>query len=238
MKPATAVVVAPEAVAVKAAATAAVMAVAPAAPAVVATAAEVTVVAVATVAVVPAVVTATAVAVPAVDTAATVDTVVITTTNAETAATNLERARDRGPSSRVEKPTRRRLAAAVVWGTLLFGGAGSVVALGSRGGAEVFQYEQSSRSSAGGSGQVSAAHVAAVVAQAPEPVTPARRTHPAQVRCQPGGGAVLRNPWSCSIVYRDGTRAHYLVTVEPDGHYRGTGTGIITGCCVETPALD
>jgi hypothetical protein len=135
---------------------------------------------------------------------------------------------------------RRRLTAVVVWGALLFGAAGSVVALGSRGGAEVFQYEQSSRASPveGSAGQVSAAHVAAVVAQAPEPVIAVKRTPPAQVRCLPGDGAVLRNPWSCAIVYRDGTRAHYVVTVEPDGHYRGTGTGIVTGCCVRTPALD
>src|SRR5271154_3929049 len=135
---------------------------------------------------------------------------------------------------------RGRLAATVVWGALLFGAAGSMVALGSRGGAEVFQYEQSSPSSSveGSAGRVSAAHVAAVVAQAPEPVAAVRRTPPARVRCQPGGGEVLRNPWSCAIVYRDGTRAHYVVTVEPDGHYRGTGTGIITGCCVQTPALD
>ncbi len=135
---------------------------------------------------------------------------------------------------------RRRLAATVVWGALVFGAAGSVVALGSRGSAEVFQYEQSSHSTSAGesTGTVSAAHVAAVVAQAPEPVIAVRRTRPAQVRCLPGDGAVLRNPWSCAIVYRDGTRAHYVVTVEPDGHYRGAGTGIITGCCVQTPALD
>jgi hypothetical protein len=184
---------------------------------------------------------ASAVAATAVGTAATAVTVVITT-NAETPATHLEGARDRGPSSRsprVERPTRRRLVATVVSGALLFGAAGSVVALAGRGGAEVFQYEQSSRTSVEGSaGQVSAAHVAAVVAQAPEPVIAVRRTRPAQVRCQPGAGAVLRDPWSCAIVYRDGTRAYYVVTVEPDGHYRGTGTGIITGCCVQTPALD
>ncbi len=64
-----------------------------------------------------------------------------------------------------------------------------------------------------------------------------RRTRPAQVSCTPGDAAVLRNPWSCAIVYRDGMRAHYEVTVEPDGHYVGRGTGIIDGCCVQTPAL-
>ncbi len=134
-------------------------------------------------------------------------------------------------------------AAVVVWGALLFGAAGAVVAFGSRGGAEAFQYEQSSRAPAEGAGrqgatsEVSPAQVAAVVAEAPEPVPVARRTRPARVSCTPGSAAVLRNPWSCAIVYRDGRRAHYEVMVEPDGHYAGRGTGIIDGCCVRTPAL-
>ena len=134
------------------------------------------------------------------------------------------------------------LAAVVVWGALLFGAAGAVVAFGSRGGAEVFQYEQSRAPAegagrAGTAGEVSAAHVAAVVAEAPEPVSALRRTRPARVSCTPGDAAVLRNPWSCAIVYQDGMRAHYEVTIEPDGHYIGRGTGIIDGCCVRTPAL-
>ena len=137
------------------------------------------------------------------------------------------------------------LAAVVVWGALLFGATGAVVAFGSRGGAEVFQYEQSSRVPAEGAGrpgtttgEVSAAHVAAVVAEAPEPVSAAQRTRPVRVSCNPGDAGLLRNPWSCAIVYRDGVRAHYEVTVEPDGHYIGRGTGIIDGCCVRTPALE
>jgi hypothetical protein len=80
--------------------------------------------------------------------------------------------------------------------------------------------------------------VAAVVAKAPEPVARARRTRPVRVRCRPQGAGTLRNPWSCTILYRSGTRAHYRVVVQPDGHYEGVGTGIITGCCVEAPTLD
>ncbi|HEY5342869.1 MAG TPA: hypothetical protein VIJ66_04335 [Solirubrobacteraceae bacterium] len=64
-----------------------------------------------------------------------------------------------------------------------------------------------------------------------------RRERRARGRRAPGDAAVLRNPWSCAIVYRDGVRAHYEVTVEPDGHYVGRGTGIIDGCCVQTPAI-
>jgi len=131
----------------------------------------------------------------------------------------------------------QRLAVLVVWGAVLLGVAGTVVALRSRGSEEVLRYEQSRSLALTPSTVLSAAHVAAVVAQAPEPVLPARRTQPVQVRCRPGEGGTLRNPWSCTILYRSGTRAHYRVVVQPDGHYTGVGTGLITGCCVEAPTL-
>jgi hypothetical protein len=129
----------------------------------------------------------------------------------------------------------QRLAALVVWGAVLFGATGAVVALRSRGSEEVFLYEQSRSPALTSSPVLSAAHVAAVVAQAPEPVPVARRTRPTQVRCRPGAGGTLRNPWSCTVLYRSGTRAHYRVVVQPDGHYTGEGSGIITGCCVDAP---
>ena len=132
----------------------------------------------------------------------------------------------------------RRLAAPVVWGVVLLGVAGTVVALRSRGREEVLQYEQSRSPALTPPAVLSAAHVAAVVALAPEPVAAARRTRPAEVRCRPGGGGILRNPWSCTIRYRSGTRAYYRVVVQPDGHYTGEGTGIITGCCVKAPTLE
>jgi hypothetical protein len=132
----------------------------------------------------------------------------------------------------------QRLAAAIVWGAVLCGVAGGALALRTRGSEDVFRYEQS-RSLALQPGTVlSAAHVQAVVALAPEPVSAARRTRPASVLCRPGGKGVLRNPWSCTVRYRSGTLAHYTVRVQPDGHYGGTGPGIISGCCVKTPTLD
>jgi hypothetical protein len=132
----------------------------------------------------------------------------------------------------------QRLAGLIVWGAVLLGVAGTVVALRGRGGEELFRYEQSRSPELGWSPTLSAAHVEAVVALAPEPVAAARRTRPARVRCRPGTGGTLRNPWSCTIRYRSGTRAHYRVVVQPDGHYEGVGTGIITGCCVEAPTLE
>jgi hypothetical protein len=132
----------------------------------------------------------------------------------------------------------RRLTAAIVWGAVLLGVAGTVVGLRGRGSEEVFQYEQSSSLARRPVTVLSAAHVAAVVGQAPEPVPAAERTRPTHVSCHPGGGGTLRNPWSCTIRYRSGTQAHYRVVVQPDGHYIGSGSGIISGCCVEAPPLD
>jgi hypothetical protein len=132
----------------------------------------------------------------------------------------------------------QRVTALVVWGAVLFGVAGAVLALRSRGSEEVVRYEQSRSPALTLSPVLSAAAVAAVVAQAPEPVPSAKRTRPNRVRCRPGGGGTLRNPWSCTIRYRSGTRAHYRVLVQPDGHYTGVGTGVITGCCIKAPTLN
>ncbi len=131
----------------------------------------------------------------------------------------------------------QRLAAPIVWGAVLFGVAGTLVALRGRGSEEVFQYEQSRSLRLTPARVLSAAHVEAVVAEAPEPVPAGRRTRPVQVSCRPSAGGTLRNPWSCMVLYRSGTRAHYRVLVEPDGHYSGVGSGIITGCCVDAPTL-
>jgi hypothetical protein len=132
----------------------------------------------------------------------------------------------------------RRLTAAVVWMAILVGIAATAVVLRNRDGGDLFRIEQSRSLSQTPATVLSAARVEAVVAQAPEPVSPARRTSATQVRCLPQGTGPLRNPWSCLIRYRSGTRAHYRVQVQPNGYYSGTGTGIIDGCCVKTPTLD
>ena len=131
-----------------------------------------------------------------------------------------------------------RLVAAVISMAILVGLAGAGVVLANRGGGDLFAVEQSRSLTLRPASVLSAARVEAVVSKAPEPVSPARRTHAEQVRCRPRGAAPLRDPWTCEIRYRSGTRAHYRVVVQPDGYYSGTGTGIIDGCCVKTPALD
>ncbi len=132
----------------------------------------------------------------------------------------------------------RRLAALVVWTTVLVGIAGAAVAMLGRGGEEAFRYQQSRSLTLTPTTVLSAGRVEAFVARAPEPVPAAKRTPPALVRCRSGPSRVLRNPWSCTIRYRSGTRAHYRVIVHPDGSYVGIGTGIIEGCCIKTPTFD
>ncbi|HEY2631546.1 MAG TPA: hypothetical protein VGI26_04125 [Solirubrobacteraceae bacterium] len=129
----------------------------------------------------------------------------------------------------------RTITALVVCSLVLVGIAGAGVAVFGRGGEESFRYEQSRALALNPATVLSARHVEAFVAKAPEPVAPAQRTSPMLVRCRPGGGAVLRNPWSCTIRYRSGKLAAYRVTVQPNGFYRGVGPGIIEGCCVVTP---
>ncbi len=132
----------------------------------------------------------------------------------------------------------RRLTAAAVFMAILVGFAATVAVLRERGGAGLLRIEQSRALASKQLRVVAASQVEAVVAQAPEPVAPAKRTRPALVRCRAGGGGALRDPWSCAIRYRSGTWAHYLVQVQPDGRYSGRGTGRIEGCCVKTPTLD
>lgn len=132
----------------------------------------------------------------------------------------------------------QRLTAFVVWVTVLVGLTGAVVALHSRGSEEQLPLNQSRALKLTPAATLSAANVQVFVAKAPEPVAAPRRTPVARIVCWPGGGGPLRNPWSCAIRYRSGTRAHYRVVVQPNGYYSGTGTGIVEGCCIKTPTLD
>jgi hypothetical protein len=128
--------------------------------------------------------------------------------------------------------------AVVVWGVLLVGAAAVVVALGSRGNEDTFRSAQSRALTFVPVSVLSGPRVAAAVSTAPEPVEAARRTPAVQTRCEPKGRGTLRNPWACTVRYRSGTEAHYLVQVQPDGSYSGVGTGLIEGCCVRVPTRD
>ncbi len=128
--------------------------------------------------------------------------------------------------------------ALVVWGVLIVGAAGVFVALASRGSEDAFRSEQSRSLTLVPPGVLSGARVAAEIAKEPEPVAAARRTQVVRARCRPKGGGTLRNPWECTVRYRSGTQAHYLVQVEPDGSYSGVGSGLINGCCIKVPTLE
>lgn len=129
-------------------------------------------------------------------------------------------------------------AAPVVWGVLIVGIAGVFVAFASRGSEDAFRSEQANSLTLVPQGVLSAARVEAEIAKEPEPVAAAHRTQVVQARCEPKGGGTLRNPWACTVRFRSGTRAHYLVQVEPDGSYSGVGSGLINGCCIKVPTLE
>jgi hypothetical protein len=131
-----------------------------------------------------------------------------------------------------------KLSATVIWTAVLVGLAATAIVLGNRGGGDLFRVEQSRSLGIEPTSALRAAGVEAVVRKAPEPVSAAKRTPPVYVRCRPGGAPPLRNPWTCEVRYRSGTLAGYRVRVQPSGYYRGTGTGIIDGCCIKTPTSD
>ena len=128
-------------------------------------------------------------------------------------------------------------AALVVCGVLIVGTAASLVALSTRGNEDAFRSAQSASLTLSPPGVLSGAELAAAVARQPEPVAAAQRTRAVQARCEPKGSGVFRNPWECTVRYRSGTQAHYLVQVAPDGSYSGAGTGLISGCCLSVPTL-
>lgn len=135
-------------------------------------------------------------------------------------------------------PALQRLTPVIVSLAALAGVAGGAVALHERGGADLFRLRQSHALSTRHATVLGTAPVQAVVAQAPEPVASAQRTPVAAVRCRAGLEGALRNPWSCTVGYRSGRRAHYRVVVQPDGEYKGLGAGVIEGCCVAVPTLE
>ncbi len=128
--------------------------------------------------------------------------------------------------------------ALVIWAILLLGAAGAFVAIEGRGSEDAFKSLQSSSLTLVPSGLLSGASVAVEVARAPEPVAAGHRTPAERADCEPKGSGTLRNPWVCTVRYRSGREAHYLVEVQPDGSYSGVGSGFINGCCIKVPTLE
>ena len=128
--------------------------------------------------------------------------------------------------------------APVVCGALIIGALGAVIAFGARGGNESFRAVQTHGLSESVSTVLTGPNVAKAISTAPEPVAAPLRTPVVKAVCLSKGKGALPNPWECTLRYRSGTVAHYLVAVQPDGAYSGIGTGFISGCCVKVPTLN
>jgi hypothetical protein len=129
-------------------------------------------------------------------------------------------------------------AALVVSGALIVGAVGVVFALDSRGGDGSLRSVQSAALTRAPPRPLSTPRVDAELMKSPEPVPAARRTAAVRTRCESKGAGALRNPWACTVSYRSGLQAHYLVQVRADGSYSGVGTAYINGCCVKLPTLE
>jgi hypothetical protein len=112
--------------------------------------------------------------------------------------------------------------------------AAAVIGYGSLGSEAGFQFSQSLALGLSAPALVPAS-VDKAVARLPEPAAANRRTRAVRVRCMPRGPFPLRNPWTCEVTYRSGTKAHYLIQVNSNGSFSGAGTGLVGGCCVRLP---
>jgi hypothetical protein len=122
----------------------------------------------------------------------------------------------------------------VLWAVLAVAVAGTLVAVLSLGSEDLFRYSQSA--ALGIAAPVLEPNIVEkAIDRVPAPVPKSERTPAVHTVCAPRGSGPLRNPWTCSIVYRSGTTAHYLIEINDDGSFTGLGTGTIRGCCVTLP---
>lgn len=88
--------------------------------------------------------------------------------------------------------------------------------------------------------RVSAEAVEELMLTAPDPQPPHARSA-ARSRCDTDGRRELRNPWHCTVHYRSGSVARFVVTLKSDGSYVGDyagDTAKATGCCLRLPAAE
>jgi hypothetical protein len=126
----------------------------------------------------------------------------------------------------------------VVWGALIVGAIGAVIAFGARGDGSEFSAAQAQALTKVVPTVLTGSRVAAAIALQPQAVPAAERTPEVKTQCISHGTGTLRNPWVCNVRYRRGPEAHYLLAIEPNGSYTGVGTGTISGCCIKVPTLN
>jgi hypothetical protein len=88
--------------------------------------------------------------------------------------------------------------------------------------------------------RVSAEAVEELMLTAPDPEPPHARSA-TRSRCDTEGRRELRNPWRCTVHYRSGSVARFVVTIKSDGSYVGDyvgDTARATGCCLRLTAAE
>ena len=109
--------------------------------------------------------------------------------------------------------------------------AGALAGIAGRGADEAFLVRQDNP------GRVTTPAVERLIRTAPDP-RPPHRSPAVSSRCTPGSPRGLRNPWRCTVAYRSGSVAHFLMNLRSDGSYVARylgGTATATGCCLRLP---
>ena len=112
--------------------------------------------------------------------------------------------------------------------------AGAVAAVAGRGADDAFLLRQKNPT------RVTTAAVERLMLTAPDPHSPHDKAA-TRARCRTEGRRELRNPWRCTVEFRSGSVARFVVTIRSDGSYRARylgGTAIATGCCLSVPAAE
>ncbi|MGH2837875.1 MAG: hypothetical protein ACRDJY_05950 [Thermoleophilaceae bacterium] len=112
--------------------------------------------------------------------------------------------------------------------------AGAVAAVAGRGADDAFLLRQKNPT------RVMTPAVEKLMLTAPAPDVP-HNSPGTRARCRTQGRRELRNPWRCTVHFRSGSVARFLVTIRTDGSYRARyldDTATATGCCLSVPAAE
>jgi len=112
--------------------------------------------------------------------------------------------------------------------------AGAVAAVAGRGADDAFLLRQKNPT------RVTTQAVERLILTAPAPDLP-HNSPATRARCSTEGRRELRNPWRCTVHFRSGSVARFVVTIRTDGSYRARylgSTATATGCCLSVPAAE
>jgi hypothetical protein len=112
--------------------------------------------------------------------------------------------------------------------------AGAAAAVSGRGADDAFLLRQKNPT------RITTSAVEKLMLTAPDPQEPESGAA-SSARCRTSGRRELRNPWRCTVDFRSGSVAHFVVTIRADGSYRARyvgSTAIATGCCLDLPPAE